>query len=173
VTILGYSYIAYNGPMCTTAPPSKVTTGTSTKTMLQLAPTVPVKPIAWGISFDGAAAATPGVCELIETNVAATVTAYAVADIQPYTDPNAPPNTSGTSGIPLGLGTANSGYTASAEGSVTATRMADLQQIAPTNQYLQQWPLSREFFCKPGNFLRVRVTFGAAVDALTWVIFEM
>lgn len=170
---MGYCYIAYNGPMATTAAPAKVTTGTAIKTMMQLAPTVPVKPVAWGISFDGSAAATPGVCELIETNVAATVTAYAAADIQPYSDPNAPANTAGTSGIPLGLGTANSGYTATVEGSTTASRMADLQLIAPTNQYVQQWPLGREFFCKPGNFLRVRVTFGAAVNALTWVIFEM
>ena len=159
--------------MCTTAPPAKVTTGTSTKTLLQIAVAVPAVPIAWGISFDGSAAATPGICELIETNVAATVTAFAVADVQPYNDPNAPANTSGSSGTPLNLGTALSGYTATAEGTITATRMADLQEIAPTNQYAQQWPLSREFGCAVGKFLRVRVTFGSAVNATTWVVLEV
>jgi hypothetical protein len=159
--------------MCTTAPPSKVATGTSTKTLLQIAPAIPVRPIAWGISFDGSAAATPGVCELIDTGtVFGTVTAYAQADVQKYGDPNAPTNTSGSTGTPLNLGTALSGYTCTSEGSITATRMADLQLIAPTNQYVQQWPLGREFEMPAGDCLRVRVTFGTAVNALAWVIFE-
>lgn len=168
------TYIVYNGPMATTAAPSKVTTGNAIKTMLQLAPNVPIRPVAWGISFDASAAATPGVCELIDTGtVFATVTAFAPADVQPYGDANAPANTAGSTGTPLKLGTALSGYTSSAEGSTTATRMADLQLIAPTNQYLQQWPLGREFEVPPGDCLRVRVTFGAAVNMLCWVIFEV
>lgn len=169
------TYLVYNGPMCTTSPPSKVTTGTTTKTMLQLAPNMPVKPVAWGVSFDGSAAATPGICELIETGtVFATVTAYAVADIQLYGDPNtANANTSGTSGMPFRLGSALSGYTATAEGSITATRMADIQLVAPTNQYSQQWPLGREFEVASGACLRVRMTFGTAVNALAWVLCEV
>lgn len=169
------TYIVYNGPMATTAAPSKVATGTAIKTMLQLAPVgFPVKPVAWGISFDGAALATPGTCELIDTGtVFATVTAFATADVQPYGDSNAPANTSGTTGQPLGLGTALSGYTATAEGSITATRMADLQLIDPAMAYSQQWPLGREFQVPAGHSLRVRVTFGTTVNALCWVIFEV
>ena len=34
-------YQVFNGPMPTTAPVQKVTTGTSTKTMLQIVPAVP------------------------------------------------------------------------------------------------------------------------------------
>ena len=37
--------------------------------------------------------------------------------------------------------------------------------IAPTNQYEKQMPLGREFFVPAGDTLRVRMTFGAAVDA--------
>lgn len=161
--------------MCTTAPPSKVTTGTSTKTLLQVKPAQVIRPIAWGISFDGAAAAAGGTCELIDTGtVGATVTAYAAADVQLYGDSNtALANTAGTSGVPLNLGTAASGYTSSAEGTITATRMADLQVIQPTNQYVQQWPLGREFEVPAGDFLRVRVTFAAAVNALAWLIIEV
>lgn len=168
------TYVVYNGPMCTTAPPAKVTTGTSTKTMLQIAPNVFIRPIAWGVSFDGSAAATPGVVELIDTGtVFGTVTAYAVADVQKYGDANAQANGTGSTGTPLGLGTALSGYTCTSEGSITATRMADLQQIAPTNAYTIQWPLGREFEVPPGDCLRIRMTFGVAVNALCWVVFEV
>ena len=159
--------------MCTTAAPAKVTTGTAIKTMLQIAPNVPIRPIAWGISFDAAALATPGTCELIDTGtVFGTVTAFAAADVQPYGDANAPANTAGSTGTPLKLGTALSGFTCTSEGSITATRMADLQQIDPAVGYAQQWPLGREFEVPAGDCLRVRVTFGTAVNALVWVIVE-
>jgi hypothetical protein len=169
------SYIVYNGPMVTTAAPAKVTTGTAIKTMLQVVPAVPIKPILWAVSFDGSAAATPGVCELIDTYaVAATVTAYAVADVAPYGGlSDVPVNTTGSSGTPLNLGTALSGYTSTSEGSITTTRLGDVQLVAPTNQYLQQFPLGREWFVPAGHTLRIRMTFGTAVNALCYVIFEV
>lgn len=170
------TYIVINGPMPTTAAPVPITTGTVIKTLLQLKPAAnfPIKVIEWGISFDGFAAAAPGKVELIDTGtVFATVTAFAAADVAPFDDPNAPANTAGTSGVPLNLGTAASGYTASAEGTITATRLGDLQLIAPTGQYVKQFPLGREFAIVPGNCLRVRVTFSAAVNALAYVIFEI
>lgn len=165
-------YIVLNGPMATTAPIAKVTTGTATKTMLQIVPALPIEVIAWGVSFDGSAAATPGYCELIDTgSVAATVTAFVAADVQPYNDPNAPANTSGTSGTPLNLGTALSGYTSTSEGTITATRTLDNQLVAPTNQYLQQFPLGERPSVAAGKVLRVRVTFGTAVSGLAWIAF--
>jgi hypothetical protein len=168
------TYSVWNGPMPTTAALAKVATGTSIKTMLQVVPAVPIKVVEWGVSFDGSAAATPGECELIETgSIAATVTAYATADVFPYTDPNAPANTSGSSGTPLNLGTALSGYTATAEGTVTATRIGDYQQVAPTNQWAKQWPLGREFGVAAGKVLRVRMTFGTTINALCYIIFEV
>ena len=167
------TYIVYNGAMPTTSSAAKVTTGTSIKTMLQIKPAVPVKIIEWGISLDGSAAATPGICELIDTStVGATVTAYATADVMPFFDPNAPANTSGTSGTPLNLGTAQSGYTSSAEGSITATRLGDVQLVAPTNQDWKQFPLGREFGVLAGDFCRIRVNFGTAVNALCYLVFE-
>ena len=77
-------YSAYNGPMVTTAAPVKVTTSTSIKTLMQLSTsaTSSLEVIEWGISFDGSAAATPGVCELVDTvAIGATVTAYVANDI--------------------------------------------------------------------------------------------
>jgi hypothetical protein len=168
------SYYVNNGPMVTTAAPAKVTTGTSIKTMLQLVGSTPFRVIEWGCSFDGTAAATPGIVELVTTgSIASTVTAFAVADVQPYGDPNAPANTSGTSGVPLNLGTALSGYTSTSEGSIVATRQGDTQLIAPTGEYFKQFPLGREFEVKAAEVLRVRMTFGTAVNALVYVIFEV
>src|SRR5689334_9408688 len=116
------TYTVYNGALTTTAAPTSITTGTAVKTLLQRKPAQPILVTSWRTSFDGSTAATPGKVELIELDVAATVTAFAAADVQPYNDPNAPPNTAGTSGVPLNLGTSASGYTASAEGTVTTSR---------------------------------------------------
>jgi hypothetical protein len=146
--------------------------------MMQLKPAtgIIIRPIAWGCSFDASAAGVPGQVELIETDVGATAlsTAFAAADVQPYGDPNAPANTAGTSGIPLNLGTSASGFSTAAvtEGSTTASRMADLQMIAPTNQYSYTWPLGREFECIAQRYLRVRATFAVTVNMYCWILFE-
>jgi hypothetical protein len=172
---MGNTYIVWNGAMPTTAAVPPVTTGTVIKTLLQIKPATnsPLLVVEWGISFDGFAAAAPGDVELVETGtVFATVTAFAAADVMPHNDPNAPANTAGGTGIPLNLGTAASGYTASAEGTVTATRLLDGGQMPPTAHYVKQFPLGREPKILPGRALRVRVTFAAAVNALTYVVFE-
>jgi hypothetical protein len=168
------SYIVWNGAMPTTAALTPVTTGTAIKTMLQIVPALPITIVEWGVSFNGTAANTPGVVELIDTGtVAATVTAYATADVMTYGSASSAANTSGSSGTPLNLGTALSGYTASAEGSTTATRLLGGGQIAPTTQYEKPLPLQREATVPTGHVLRVRMTFGTAVSALCYVIFEI
>jgi len=159
-------YVVANTAMVTTALAVPVTTGTATpKTMLQIAPTRPMRVFEWGISFNGSAAGTPIRCELVETGtVFATVTAHVAAGVQPYSDPNLPVST-------LTLGTAATGYTASAEGTIVASRVGDMQQIAPTNQYVKQWPLGDEFQVLAARSLRVRVhNPGTAVDAYCYVI---
>jgi hypothetical protein len=160
-------YWAANGAMPTTAALAPVTTGTAIKTMLQVATpsTRGIKVVEWGISFDGSTAATPIRVELIQTDVAATVTAHVAAGVQPYNDPNAPASL-------VTLGTTATGYTASGEGTTTATRYGDLQLIAPTTQYVKQWPLGREFQVPVSKFLRVRVTAAAAVNAYCYIVWE-
>src|SRR3972149_3248382 len=114
-------YKIYNGPMPTTAAQATVTTGTAIKTMLQVktSATVGAHVVEWGISFDGSAAATPIKCELIETGtVFATVTAHVAAGIVNLD----PFGTTPTSGFPFTFTTTATGYTASAEGTITATR---------------------------------------------------
>lgn len=160
-------YRVSNGPSPTTSATAKVTTGTSAKTMLQLLqPSYQLSVVEWGISFDGSAAATPIQCELIHTTtVAATVTAYVANDVVLFTDPLA--NTPG-----LTLSTTGSGYTSTSEGSVVApVRVGDYQEVAPSNQYLKQFPLDQEFVVPAAGVLRIRVTAAAAVNCTCYVVF--
>lgn len=160
-------YWAGNGPMPTTAAFAPVTTGTAIKTLLQIATpaTRSIKVVEWGISFDGSTAATPIRCELVQTDVAATVAAHVAAGVQPYEDAEAPASL-------MTLSTSATGYTATAEGSITATRQGDLQFVSPTTQYVKQWPLGREFAVPVSKFLRVRVTAAVAVNAYCYVVWS-
>lgn len=170
---MGSLFFIQNGPMQTTAAPSSVATGTAIKSLLQVkaSATKPFIVTEWGISFDGSAAATPGKVELIETDVAATVTAYAAADLQKLNAEAIACGDPTTNLLPVG--TTSSGYTASSEGSIAAVRTFDLQLIAPTNQYVKQFPLGREPMVQVSKFLRIRVTFGTTVNAYCWVVIEV
>jgi hypothetical protein len=162
------SYIAWNGPMPTSAAQVPVTTGTAIKTLLQIATpsTRGIQVVEWGISFDGSAAATPIKCELLETGaVAATVTAHVAAGVQPFNDSGAPASL-------VTLSTTATGYTSSGEGTISAVRMFDAQLVAPTNQYLKQFPLDEGPDVGVSKFLRVRVTAAAAVNALCYVVWK-
>ena len=167
-------FVIANGPMQTTAPVAKVATGTSTKTMLQVLPLVPMRIVEWGWSGDASAAATPGQVELIESgNVAATVTASVAADI---TAQDAEAMLFNAPATFLTLSTAGTGYTATVEGTVTATRnLAGPQLIAPTNQFVEQFPLGYRPFV-PGTtnnkIMRIRNTFGTSVNANCYVTVE-
>lgn len=162
-------YLISNGPMQTTAAFATVATGTSIKTLLQIKPgtTQFLKIIEWGISFDGSSAATPGKIELIETDVAATVTASVANDISKQ-DAEALNAGDPTTSI-ISVGTSATGYTASAEGSITAVRNFDLQLLPPTGPYVKQFPLGQEPVIQPSKFCRVRVTFGTGINAYTYV----
>jgi hypothetical protein len=162
-------FLFANGPMPTTAAVAPVATGATIKTLLQLKPFNTCKVIEWGISFDGFAAAAPVKCELLDTGtIFATVTAAVDADI--------PKLGSGEDAVAsvagLTLGTTATGYTSTSEGSIVATRLFDLQLIAPTNQYLKQFPLGREPKCLIGNAVRIRVTAPQTVNAYAYLVVE-
>lgn len=163
--------------MPTTTQFTGVTTGTGLKTMLQVklgaSTNQMAKVVEWGISFDGSAAATPITVELLCTGtVKATITEFVAADIINLADPNA---AAVTDDFPFAFTAAGdeSGYTASAEGTITATRPMDTQYIAPTNQYVKQFPLGREPQFKADEYLRIRVKAGAAVNCICYLIIEI
>lgn len=167
-------FLIGNGAMQTTAAFVPVTTAAVIKTLLQVKPsaTKVAKIVEWGISFDGFAAAAPGKVELIETDVAATVTAHVAADITKL-DGEALACGDPTTNL-IQVGTTSTGFTATAEGTITAVRNLDGPQlIAPTNQFIKQFPLGREPVIQIAKFARIRVTFAAAINAYCYMIIEI
>lgn len=172
------TYIIYNSSRASTAAPVKQPTGTAIRTMLQLkvGTGAVIRPIEWGCSFDGSAAAVPGQIELLESDVGATMsTAFVNADIQRYGDPNGAQQ-GDVANFAIDVTSAStSGFATAAvtEGTIAASRHADLQLIAPTTQYVKQWPLGREWEIVAGKFLRVRVTFPVTVNMYCYLIYEV
>jgi hypothetical protein len=161
-------YEAWNGAQPTTAALPKITTGTAIKTLLQIATpaTEDIEIVAWGVMFDGSTAAVPIDCELIDTDVAATVTAHVAAGLSKWSDPQMPASL-------MTLGVAASGYTATAEGAPGATsRLLDNALVPPSQSYVYEWPLGRGPRVAVSRFLRVRVTAAVAVNAKCFVRWE-
>lgn len=160
--------------MQTTAEFTKVATGTALKTMLQIkaSATKVLKVKEWGISFDGFAAALPGSVELIETDVAATVTAAVAADITKLDGDALMGGDPTTNLVPVG--TTSTGYTASSEGTTTASRNLDSPLLVPpTGIFVKQFPLGQEPIVQISKFLRIRVKFGTTVNCVCYVKFEV
>jgi hypothetical protein len=168
-----HRYKTWNGPMPTAAAQASVNTGTAIKTMLQLATpsTRQCQLIAWGYSIDDPAGAD-GTIELIQTDVAATVTAHVVSGV-PSLDPNAPASL-------MTLGASATGYTAAAEGAVTATRVLDVQSLSSTSaeavanmSYAYQWMPDERPIIAVSKFLRVRATTPTTgVDMRCWMVWD-
>lgn len=161
-------YTAYNGPMPTTAAQVSVTTGTAIKTMLQIATpsTRKLQIVAWGFSFDDPPGAD-GVIELLETDVAATVTAHVAAGVQPE-DASDPASL-------VTLGTSATGYTSTSEGAITATRVFDVVSLSSTSGESvlsggREWLPNRGPIIPVSKFLRIRATTPTtASDLRCWI----
>ena len=157
----------YNGPRPTTAVLPGVSTGTAIKTMLQALVDRKMRIIEWGISHDGAAAVRIQ-AELLTTGiVAATVTAAVANDVVNLGDPD------GVAPATLGftLSTTGTGYTASAEGTITESRLFDHQNVL--NQYVKQFPLGREPVVDHDDVLRIRVNADTDVNAICYVTLDV
>lgn len=160
---------AFNGPFPTTAAQAVVATGTSIKTMLQLKATSGLIITGWGFSVDTALTTGASVVELVNTKaINATVTAFVAGDVTPLATPSA--------ASVLTNGTAASGYTASAEGTIVATDMFDVVSIPIPAAAAPQLPYYSKYFVgdeRPylpaGEFLRVRATMGLSVGMRCWI----
>lgn len=149
-----------------TAPPAAVSTSAvanTPKTLLQIAPLKKIRVIEWGYAFTAAPSA-PVAVELIETGtVFATVTAGSIAAFNDATGPASQAT----------IGTAATGFNATAEGSIVASRLLgyclDLATL-----FKQQFPLGREPEVNAGACLRVRATptTAAATFVQPYVIWE-
>lgn len=166
-------YKSWNAAMPTTAAQAAVTTGTAIKTMLQLSTpaTKDITIIAWGFSIDDPPGAD-AVVELIQTDVAATVTAHVASGVQPQN--------AGSPASLLTLGVANTGFTASAEGTPTATRTFDTVSLSSVSAeaaagmvYSYQFMPDERPIIPISKFLRVRATTPTtAVDMRCWIVWD-
>lgn len=167
-------FLIANSAMPTTAMSVKQPTGNNAiRTQLQIAPSIPIRVCGWSISFDGTAAATPVQCSLLETGTvnATGMTALAAADV------TALDGVSDELAIAtlLSFGTGATAFATGAvtEGSTTATRRGDIQQVPPSSLYSVYWPLNERFFVPSGRFLRVlTLAPAAAVNCFISVIVE-
>jgi hypothetical protein len=158
-------YIAL--PRATTAPFEviEVALANGLKTMLQVKPVTKDCVIcAWGISTDGSAAGAPFPCELIDCDVAATVTAL-TPDVWISEDKVA--------SLAVG-GTSATGYNASAEGTLTAIRMLDACELRPDgDKYVMWFPLQERPKLAAGRFARIRTHATlTTVNVIPWIIFD-
>ena len=164
-------YITQNSTLAAAAAPIKQPTGTSIRTMLQIASPAakPMTIVEWGISYDGIiATSVPIQTEFFGCTGAATMsTALAATDVYNFTRPA---DTVGVSLIQYSTTLSAFATAAVTEGTVANYRTFDLQQIAPTTGYVKQWPLSREPTVAPAKFLRCRVTAGVTVNAYIYLI---
>lgn len=161
-------YLSTNAVMPTTAAQVALATGTAIKTHQQIAAPAAsgIQIVAFGVEFATVLVA-PATVELIETDVAATVTAHVAAGVQPY-------DVAALGGASLvTLGTSATGYAASAEGSITATRLGK-EKILPigASSYEWEWSLGREFAIAKSKFARIRITTGTTVNVTTWIIHQ-
>ena len=162
------SFSAFNGAGATTAAPVAVTTSTAVKTMIQISTSASCEAriIEWWWEGSGSSATTPAVVELMfHSTGAATVTAYVAAtDFKKY-DPNSRASL-------LTVGTANSGYSASAEGTPATALGGETHQIPVTSGSYFQYPLGREPEMAVSTFARLRNTVTPAVNAICGFAWE-
>ena len=158
------TYAVTNGAAPGANPPGVISTGTATRTMIQLATnttTPAIRFVEWWVEFDGATAATPIKVELMRHTATpqTTLTAYVTADIARVNDPNAPTSS-------LQLGTGLSGYSnTTTDTTPTGTPVSlETHYVPPTSGIYVQFPLGREPEVQVSAFARVRTTAGAAVN---------
>jgi hypothetical protein len=149
-------------PRATTTPFMPVVValvGGTAKTVLQVGvpSTTDLLVAGWQVSYDGASGtAVPVVCQLIDGDVAATVTAMT-------------PEVYGHSQQPASLcvgGTSASGYNASVEGTMTSVRSFDAGHVHPQAGYGIWFPEGYRPRVAPSRFLRIRCLAPAAVNVI-------
>ena len=148
-----------------------MTTNTSIQTLLQIATpsTRQIQLISWGFTLDDPPGAD-AVAELLQVDVAATVSAHVASGLVKL-DPNAPDSL-------MTVGTTASGYTATAEGTVTAARVFDVVSLSSVSgesplTYSYQFMPDERPIVAVSKFLRVRVTTPTTgVGARVWICWD-
>jgi hypothetical protein len=144
----------------------EVATGTAIKTLLQVAlpATTDIRVVAWGVSFKGVVPTNPsGVVTLLDTDVAATVTNLTPEEWGSEENQNS---------LCVGTGGNLTGYNATAEGTITISRILDGQEVHPQTGYSIWFPSPALPRVKPGRFLRIRGSFTVDVNSIPWILWQ-
>lgn len=166
------TFIAYNSALSTGTgiqAGTSYTTGAKCALQLHIPDSGQIELVEWGVSFDGSAAATPALLEVASTDTSAgTLTAHSTTTVKNLLDPNGAASR-------LTMAATSTGYGAIAITTNTTLRMADRQYIAPTNQYVKQWPLG--LYPKFGNgstenYLQFRINTSATVNAIIYAVWN-
>jgi hypothetical protein len=161
-------FIAYNaahGATTVAMLGTSYTTGTKTAIQLSTPSTGQIRIVEWGVSFNGSAAGVPGVCELVQSGTATTgLTTHSTTTIQPIGD--------STTASRLTMGTGATGYGAVAPQSATPDKTFDAQFVAPTSQYVKQWPLGREPVVIASKNCQLRINTAATLTAVAYIVYE-
>jgi hypothetical protein len=159
---MGALYLAVPG--AGTGFPATVATGTTLKTLLQIATpsTTRITVHGWGLSFDGVTStSTPISTALVDVDVAASVTTLT---------PEKWESSQAQASLCVG-GASATGSNASAEGSITSARLLDAQLVHPQSGYSLWFPEKDRPVIEISRFLRIRVTAGTTVNAIPWIVY--
>lgn len=142
---------------------TEVATGTSVKTVLQVATpsTTDIMVLGWKVGFDGTSATNPpGVVTLVDTDVAATSLTALTPEEYGSDNNQASLCVSGTSAT---------GYGAAAEGTIAGSRLLDGDNVHPQTGYGVWFPSDARPIVKPSRFLRIRCLFSVDVNVIPWI----
>ena len=141
-------YVATNNAM---------STGTSTKTLLELATTSAVRAtiLSWWVEFDGTSGTATPIAVRIRRG-SATITGTALTPTK-YTDK-------------YDAAATTVKHTATAEG--TSTDTLELHYVHPQSGILIQYPLDREIQVPVSSFLRLEVLAAASVNASAGIVWQ-
>jgi hypothetical protein len=148
---------------------TEVSTLTGLATMLQVATpaTTAIQVRGWGISFKGIVSTDiPGMCYLMDCDVGMSAATSLTPDAY---------NAEATLVASLCVGGTGSTCVsdgAVTEGTITASRLLDAQEVHPQTGYGVWFPPDTRPYVALSRFLRVRVNFAVAVSCLPWVVWD-
>lgn len=159
-------YIAWNADTsAATGPPASTALVAATlKTVLQVkSGASKIRLVEWGYNFDTVPTAAV-TCELVETGtIFATVTTIG-SGIRAYNDDT------GSTSLAI-AGTAATGFNASVEGSIVASRLLGYQNEWNAS-FKQQFPLGREPEVNASSALRLRFKCASIINVSCYVVWE-
>jgi hypothetical protein len=147
---------------------TEVSTLTGLATMLQVATpsTTGIEILGWGISFKGVVAADiPGMCYLMDCDVGMSAATSVTPDAfeRPLDAVSLCVGGTGATCVSDGAVT---------EGTITASRLLDAQEVHPQSGYGVWFPADRRPYVAQSRFLRVRVNFAVAISSLPWIAYN-